>query len=198
MIIGIGQSVFMILAAVVGYYIPHEYFSRKYTSQMEDKKSSNIVITIVTLFIAAFLILQPILWPRLSWHLSAPFGYIIQGIGFISFLLGTMLNWQSRKHLGKHYTQGSLRLKEHTLIDTGPYKYVCHPLFSAYYLLVFGIFLFNPAVETVLLLLLCPIYFTWWAKEDEAILSDLPGYTAYRARTPRFFPHLRKQAMFLI
>jgi protein-S-isoprenylcysteine O-methyltransferase Ste14 len=68
---------------------------------------------------------------------------------------------------------------------------VRHPIITSFFGLVIGLFLINPAIPTLLLIL-----YTFWdfskaARREEILLSkSLPDYQAYLDRTPRFLPHL--------
>ena len=75
------------------------------------------------------------------------------------------------------------------IIDTGPYGYIRHPLYSAYFLLAGGILLVNPAVPTLLVAVYAAVNFYKIAKKEEALLTEtLTGYREYMEYTGRFFP----------
>ena len=66
-------------------------------------------------------------WIRLSGSVVASFG--------LAFL------WRVHKVLGSHWSPITELTKEHKLIRSGPYKYIRHPMYSAFYLLIIGTWL---------------------------------------------------------
>jgi protein-S-isoprenylcysteine O-methyltransferase Ste14 len=117
----------------------------------------------------------------------------IQALGGLSVFLSFILHIWSRIHLRHFYTERVEVQPEHKVIDTGPYAFVRHPLITSFLLLAGGIFLLNPAVTTLLILMYGVWTFTGSAKEEEKVLSaNVPGYTEYLERTPRFLPRLWK------
>jgi protein-S-isoprenylcysteine O-methyltransferase Ste14 len=93
------------------------------------------------------------------------------------------------------YSSAVVRVQKeraHTVISTGPYSYVRHPMYS-------GACLFFPG--TALLLgswygVLCtPVFIALFAArtvlEENLLRKDLEGYEAYMAQVKyRFFPHV--------
>ncbi|MCA9874194.1 MAG: isoprenylcysteine carboxylmethyltransferase family protein [Anaerolineales bacterium] len=191
MLTGWYQTLFMLLA-ILPFYVTDTYFHHRYDPQRPSGKSGRSWLIVgVSLVISAFLLLQPIFWPGLSWYTSAAWGLAIQIIGVMSLLAAAALNLWARINLGEFYVQRSEVQENHRLINTGPYAYVRHPLFTAYFLIIIGVFLTNPAWHTLLVLIGGYFYITNLARKDEAVLrQELPEYEAYMATTPRFLPSL--------
>jgi protein-S-isoprenylcysteine O-methyltransferase Ste14 len=115
----------------------------------------------------------------------------MQLVGLMLMLAGLVLHWWARVHLGQFFGERIEYQPGQYLVESGPYAYVCHPIYTAFYLCVVGLLLVNPALTT----LLVTIYFFWdfcrTAREEEALLSErLTGYEEYLARTPRYLPAL--------
>ena len=189
MVTGIYQSLLMGLA-ILPFYITDTYFHHKHDPQRNNGKSDrNWLIMGGSLAVAALLFLQPILWPALSFYTDAWWGLALQLCGVLILLGAAALNYWARRHLGIFYVQGSEVQDNHQLIETGPYALVRHPLFTAYFMMVIGVVFCNPSVVTVLLLVGAYVYFKMWTRQDEAsLVSELPDYEAYMARTNRYFP----------
>jgi protein-S-isoprenylcysteine O-methyltransferase Ste14 len=80
--------------------------------------------------------------------------------------------------------------KGHTLIDTGPYASVRHPIITSFFLIAFGIFFVNPSIPTGFALAYTFWDFTRAAEQEEKLLStSVDGYDAYINRTSRFLPN---------
>lgn len=112
------------------------------------------------------------------------------GIG-IGVLAGALLVWTFRS-LGKNLTDTVVTRKEHTLVTSGPYRWVRHPFY-----VVVGLSLAAGSLATAnwfillagilalgLIVLRTPI-------EEEKLLARFGDeYRQYRERTGRFFPKL--------
>jgi protein-S-isoprenylcysteine O-methyltransferase Ste14 len=83
--------------------------------------------------------------------------------------------------------------KGHMLVDTGPYRYVRHPIFTSFLMIALGLLLVNPALPTLLATLYAFWDFSRAASQEEALLrKKLDGYADYMRRTGRFLPQLGK------
>jgi len=135
------------------------------------------------------MILQPIILPFLSLHLNFSWGIWVQVAGVTLTAGGLVLHTWSRLHLQHFYAERVERQPGHCVVNTGPYAYVRHPVFTSFFMLIVGLFLINPSLPTVLM-----VIYTFWdfsraARQEEQLLSqDVPGYAEYMADTPPFFP----------
>jgi len=79
-----------------------------------------------------------------------------------------------------------------TLVTTGIYKYIRHPLYSSLLLLALGIFFKDPSWFGALLMLATATFLFATAKADEAECVRFFGdsYQTYMAHTKRFVPFL--------
>ena len=113
------------------------------------------------------------------------FGLVLFNVAGIMILL-------SHLSLGRLWS-GDLETKaDHLLVDTGPYRWVRHPLYSSYFLLALGLFALSGNWLTGFSLL---VYFLTVAIRtplEEAMLVNRLGerYVAYQRRTGRFLPRL--------
>ena len=80
--------------------------------------------------------------------------------------------------------------KTSTLVTTGIYHYIRHPLYSSLLLLTWGVFFKAPAWPGVLLALAATLFLVATARTDEAecIRFFGPSYQAYMKQTKMFLP----------
>ena len=78
------------------------------------------------------------------------------------------------------------------LIQSGPYKYLRHPIYTGIIVCVVGLFLRTPTIWIGLASLIVVVFLFLKAGFEESLLLDrYAGYTEYRARTFGLFPGLR-------
>jgi len=113
------------------------------------------------------------------------------GLGVLATLL---LAWTFR-NLGKNLTDTVVTRREHTLVTTGPYRWVRHPFYVTFILallanslVVANWFVFATGILAFLLLVVR-------TRTEEAKLIERFGddYRRYMARTGRFFPRIRRK-----
>ncbi|HKY45497.1 MAG TPA: isoprenylcysteine carboxylmethyltransferase family protein, partial [Pyrinomonadaceae bacterium] len=79
-----------------------------------------------------------------------------------------------------------------TVVSTGPYKYVRHPMYAGFILFTFGTALLLGSAYGLLGALLLNALIAWRAVREEQVLkNELPGYGEYMTRVKhRFVPYL--------
>jgi protein-S-isoprenylcysteine O-methyltransferase Ste14 len=124
-------------------------------------------------------------------HLGLPEAARWAGIGVGA--IGGVLMWWMFHHLGLNVTPVADPRADATLVTTGPYRYIRHPLylFATACLLGIGIAIDNGAFIVfpigAFTLMVCRV------PREEALLIEKFGsaYSEYRSRTGRFLPRLR-------
>jgi protein-S-isoprenylcysteine O-methyltransferase Ste14 len=111
-------------------------------------------------------------------------------IGAIIYVIGLMIALAGRIQLGANWSNiEEARVKtSHSLISSGIYQYIRHPIYVGDLLLVAGLEL---ALNSWLVLgsLVLFVYIFRRASAEELQLADaIPGYASYQARTKRFIP----------
>jgi protein-S-isoprenylcysteine O-methyltransferase Ste14 len=192
MILGVSQSLVTFFAGLV-YYAVDFWLMRRYDrDRTEEGTGRSWAYTAFMVILLIILVLQPILVPALGLRLPGPWGLLMQSLG-IGFLVGGLaLHWWSRSHLKQFYVEDVVVQNEQTLVDTGPYRLVRHPVFTSFFAIALGLLLVNPAITTLALALYVFVDFTRAASEEEKLLSGrLAGYAGYIKRTGRFVPKWR-------
>jgi protein-S-isoprenylcysteine O-methyltransferase Ste14 len=117
----------------------------------------------------------------------------IWATGVLLTIAGLGLAFWARYHLGRYWS-GQITLKEnHTLVCTGPYKYLRHPIYSGILLAVVGTGLTIGLYRALLGVLLVSLGLWWKARQEDAWLAQAFGeqFEQQRRRTGRLLPRFR-------
>lgn len=130
----------------------------------------------------------------LNW--SSPVDAILQGIGVAAWMAGVcVLIWASRA-MG-HLTGIDGVAEGQGLVTSGPYRYVRHPIYACFTVMVIGVALAFRSYLVVAVAVVWLVASLWWVSAEEALLSSAEGfgdrYQAYRRTTGRFLPRMRRQ-----
>ena len=129
---------------------------------------------------------------RFRWSALEPSGWIaFRSLGLALMLFGTAFNVWGRLYLKTNWADHVRIYNDQTLITTGPYRIVRHPLYASLIWMFYGaaIAYLNPlaAIETTLLFIPAMIY---RSNLEEHALHKTFGerFSKYRKNTGRFFP----------
>jgi protein-S-isoprenylcysteine O-methyltransferase Ste14 len=195
MLPGIQRSLFTLAFILIFYGMDFAFISRFDRQRQASGSGRSWDFTIMILVAAAVLVVQPIWLPWLGLQISSRYGLIPQILGGCLAILGLVLHTWSRLHLRQFYAERVEVQAEHRLVDTGPYALVRHPVITSFFAITTGLFLVNPAIPTLIVLV-----YTFWdfsraARQEEKLLSEtLSEYPAYMERVPRFLPRPRRRA----
>ncbi len=98
--------------------------------------------------------------------------------------------------LGKNWSLALVTKEEHTLISSGPYRWVRHPMYTTILLQALAFFLLSANWVIGLTGLGTSILGVARVGEEEALMTEEFGdqYQAYMERTGRFLPPMKRQA----
>src|SRR6516225_10762562 len=108
-------------------------------------------------------------------------------------LFGISFTWWARIHLGRFWSNTITHKEDHRVIDTGPYGFVRHPIYTG---LIFGMLVTGVAigmVTTILGAILISLGMWQKGRMEEVFLSKELGedaYGAYCRRVPMIIPFL--------
>lgn len=93
------------------------------------------------------------------------------------------------------YVTPTVRIQQErgqTVVSSGPYRYIRHPMYSGFHLFFLGLpLLLGSGVGLVIALVLIGLIVRRAVLEERLLRKELPGYDAYLARvSSRFIPHL--------
>lgn len=123
---------------------------------------------------------QPVLWhvtPALGWAMDALTG---AGIAFA---------WWVRIELGRLWSSGVERMAEHRVVDTGPYAFVRHPIYTGLIMGAVAMAALQAKPWAIAGAALFSLGFTLKARVEERFLEkEIGGYDAYRRRVAMILP----------
>lgn len=167
------------------------YFSKK-AAVLKEKKS--VVETGSMLgFFLAMVLLASTNFGRLDLNEGISTAAAI--CGTIMILIGTVLNISGRLTLKGNWGNQIKLYENHSLVTTGVYRYIRHPLYASTILMLTGFsFLFlNYLVLMAVAFIFIPFMAYRSRQEDEMLLAAFKDeFTDYRSRTGSLFPKLRK------
>ncbi len=113
--------------------------------------------------------------------------------GIALMLAGIMFRQWSIFVLGRFFSPAVRIQREHTVVDTGPYRYVRHPSYTGA-LMIFiglGLALQSWGAVVVLVLLFAIAYGYRMYVEEQSLISQLgDAYVEYKHRTKRLIPYV--------
>lgn len=193
MLLGLPQSIGTLLTILLFYAMDFALIHRFDKQRHATGSGRAWDFTFFIFLMVAVLVLQPVLLPALSWVTAEPWGLLIQILGALTILGALCLHIWSRVHLQHFYAERVEVQPEHKVIDTGPYRWIRHPVITSFFGIATGLFLLNPALTTLAALLYTIWDFRRAAQQEEDLLTrTLPGYAEYAGRTSRFLPRVSR------
>ena len=131
--------------------------------------------------------------PKLMAWASVPLPLWVRWSGFMLIgVWGILFVWTFQT-LGRNLTDTVVTRRDHTLVTTGPYRYVRHPFYLAFFIAVIGGSIVTANWFLFLSSLLPFAFIVARTPIEEEKLVERFGdeYRDYMARTGRFWPRLR-------
>ncbi len=130
----------------------------------------------------------------LAWVVPAPWifepGPVTAGIGLLLIVIGAIPVIWGHIELGLRTHMPSVK---DTLISSGPYAYVRHPIYAGGILVLAGLFFLKPSLTVLIASAIVMVWAVVQARLEEIdLLERMPDYRAYMERVPRFIPRLRR------
>ena len=127
----------------------------------------------------------------LSWAIY-PLPTWVRWLGASVALAGMALEFSTQRHLGRNYSTTLHISEEQTLVTTGPYCYVRHPMYTALFSVGIGLGLLSANWYFFLPFIVTGIVVAFRVRREEEAMIEKFGdeYIQYMRRTGRFFPHI--------
>lgn len=182
--------IFFSLFAVIRVYF--QWRARQTQGQVEYKESKlNIVLRAIIGAIFFLGVLFYIVRPQVLAWAELPLPQWLQWLGVVLGGISLPLLAWTQLALGSNFSPTLHVRQEHTLVTSGPYRYVRHPMYTALFLSMLAILLLtrNWLVGGIPLVGLCVILLMRLPREERAMIERFgDAYREYMKRTGRFLP----------
>ena len=108
-------------------------------------------------------------------------------------LAGLLLSWFARIHLGRLWSSAITRKQEHRVIDTGPYAFVRHPIYTGLIIALLATAIAEATFGALAGAILVTVGLWLKARVEERFLMVELGpdhYGSYYCRVPMLIPFL--------
>ena len=156
----------------------------------DQKAWDKALMLLISLVFLAWLIVMPLDAVRFQWsHVPV----WVQAVGGVLFVIGWYVIFLAYRE--NTYLSPAVRIqldREQTVISTGPYRFVRHPMYAGVIPFIFGTSLllgswYGVLGGFILILLIARRA----VLEERTLREELPGYAAYMAQVKyRMIPHL--------
>jgi protein-S-isoprenylcysteine O-methyltransferase Ste14 len=198
------ETIFRILTALLlstafpisGYYRRKaNVTASKSGNEKIDRKQEGVLLMLILRFGGLLLwgsILAYVINPAwLPWT-SVQLPVWLRWVGVAISIIAAMLLFWMFKTLGDNITDTVVTRHKHTLVTSGPYRWIRHPLYSFATLFTLGLSLVTTRWSVAILACLAFVLLAIRTRIEEEKLLERFGeeYQAYRQRTGKFFPRL--------
>jgi len=117
-------------------------------------------------------------------------------IGIVIFALAMWLLWRSHADLGINWRVTTKLREKHTLVTSGVFRHIRHPMYSAHWLWgIAQVLLIHNWIaglaSLVIIILIIPLYILSVRREEHMMLKQFGDeYRTYMSQTGRIFPRL--------
>lgn len=157
------------------------------------KAEAVITFAILGYFGSTILYMLNLSW--FAWFQIPTYPEYVRWVGVVLALVNIPLLGWIHQTLDRQYSP-CLQIKEsHSLITTGPYARVRHPMYTVLIAFSFGISLLTANFLIIGFAILLMIPFPFVARKEEQMMLETFGdeYQEYMERTGRFLPRIRKK-----
>ncbi|TET99819.1 MAG: isoprenylcysteine carboxylmethyltransferase family protein [Anaerolineales bacterium] len=162
-------------------------------SEMRDRGPRLIpgsIAALVTLIFGAEYIFFP---GTFSWAYLIHFPTWLRYFGVVLLVAGISLLWLAHHHLGKSFHSLVVLKEDQVLVESGPYRFIRHPIYSAYFMnYIGGGLLASNWVLAVIPVVFFGLFIALRVDGEEKIMVEKFGdrYIHYMKHTGRFLPSI--------
>ncbi len=190
----------LVTLAVIAVFLPFALYHRlrSHTGERLDRWQEGVVILFGLRLSGLPCFAGSILWminPEWMTWASVSLPIWIRSLGFVVLGLGGFLLVWTFRNLGKNLTDTVVTRKDHSLVTTGPYRYVRHPFYLTFFVCIVGgsLVAANWFLLASGLVPFCFIVARTRIEEKKLIERFGDEYRDYIATTGRFLPKLKRQ-----
>ena len=172
-------------------YNPDLLKERMAVTKPDQKAWDKVWMALTFIVFIAWLVLMPLDAVRFHWS-QVP--HFLQVVGAVILLCSFYLSYATMRE--NSYLSAMARIQRdrgHTVVSTGPYHYVRHPLYAALLLFLLGTTLLLGSWYGLLwgLILVGGLFAVRAILEERMLKEELKGYDAYMAQVKyRFIPYV--------
>ncbi len=177
------------VAALFSFFSINFLQSQEQEAVKKEKKSIVETGTMTGFFVLIYLIIVLRIW-----HISidnATLRLSLEIVGVLMIISGTIFNIYGRFFLGKNWGNQIRIYKNHSLVTTGTFSLVRHPLYASIIAMFYGASLVNSnwLVFVATLCIFVPFMKYRAGQEEKMLTETFPEYSTYQERVGMFFPH---------
>ena len=114
-------------------------------------------------------------------------------IGIVVFAIAMWLLWRSHAELGRNWRVTTELSEKHTLVTSGIFRHIRHPMYSAHWLwgIAQALLIDNWIAGLASLAIIIPLYILRVRREEQMMLDQFgEEYRTYMSQTGRILPRL--------
>ena len=133
-----------------------------------------------------------IIYPRFLEWFAVPLWSWIRWMAIVPTVLGIGIELSTQVYLGRNYSTLLNISEEQTLVTTGPYRYVRHPMYTALVTVGIGLTLLSANLYFGLPFIALIVVVVFRIRKEEEVMNETFGeeYIEYKKRTKRFIPYI--------
>jgi len=164
------------------------------TEKVEEKKPNRERFLVFLNFVGMMVL--PILYVLTTWldYFAFALPEFLRLFGVVFYIMGLFLLIWVHRTLGKHWSMMLKLGEEHSLITTGPYSRIRHPMYTYFYIMVISTALISANLFVgVFGILTWTLLYIVRVGDEEAMLLEQFGdeYRRYMEKTGRLLPRIR-------
>lgn len=184
------RPVFWFVAIWLGWLI--SWIAAAFWSERNEKRLSSwdVIAYRILILIGVILSLHftaRLLGARRLWHVGYTGAYLLAGLT----LAGIVFAWWARIHLGGLWSSGITRKIDHHVVDTGPYRFVRHPIYTGLLAAALTTTIAQATPTAIAGWLIIVLGLWVKARAEERFLTielEPESYANYRRRVPMLLP----------
>jgi protein-S-isoprenylcysteine O-methyltransferase Ste14 len=143
------------------------------------------------LVLAALLLAGPRWVPAVLTRRFLPVGWFFPVLGTALLAAGLGFSVWARRHLGRNWSASVVVKEGHTLVRTGPYRFVRHPIYTGLLLAFLGMVVAIGEWRAVAALLLAGVSFAVKSRAEEGRMREtFSEYGEYERATAALVPYV--------
>lgn len=180
-----------VIAVFIAIALDFIYFNKRDDTKRE-KKSIVSTGTMVLFYFIYYLIIRNGL-NQLTIE-NKTLRYLLLVIGTVCVVAGAIVNIWGRLQLKNNWANHIKIYENHSLVTTGTYVLVRHPLYASIILMLFGgSVVYLNYISAILTAVIFIPFMYYRARQEEVLLNRMfADYSEYKRKTGMFFPKLKR------